>query len=331
MTQPREPSLISVVAPVLDEEETLVAFYDRVCRSLAQRDFEIIVVDDGSTDRTPEILAELASTDPRVHVVTLSRHFGFQAAVTAGLDHARGDAVVTIDADLQDPPELIPSLLEEWGTGSEVVYAVREAREGESWLKLTTSRWFTRLFIRLARLDVPPGVGDYRLLDRRVVDALCAMPERARFMRGLTVWVGYRQSSVPYRRDARFAGTTSYRWRTLLRISLDALSSFSHTPLQLATLLGFAVSFVAFLGIPYVIVNRILGFYVEGVSTILFAVLLLGGIQLITLGMIGEYVSRIYDEVKRRPLYLVRNRINVLTPEEIGFEGQGSETSEVTG
>jgi len=325
----RETALISVVAPVLDEQETLVAFYERVCATLAESDFELVLVDDGSTDRTPELLAELATNDPRVHVVRLSRNFGYQAAVAAGLDHAAGDAVVTIDADLQDPPELIPDLVEGWRDGSDVVYAVREAREGESKMKLATSRWFTRLFIRLAGLAIHPGVGDFRLLDRRVVDALRTMPERARFMRGMTVWVGYTQSSIPYRRDPRHAGTTRYRWRTLLRISLDALSSFSHAPLQLATLLGFAVSFLAFLAIPYVIVNRALGFYVEGVSTLLFAMLLLGGIQLITLGIIGEYVSRIYDEVKRRPLYLVRERINVSAPTDPRRETDVLSASEI--
>jgi polyisoprenyl-phosphate glycosyltransferase len=332
MSGGRELGLLSVVAPVLNEEDTVEEFYGRVCGALAGMDFELVLIDDGSSDRTPAILDQLASSDPRVHVVVLSRNFGFQAAVTAGLDHAHGDAVVTIDADLQDPPELIPELLDQWRRGSDVVYAVREAREGESWLKLTTSRWFTRVFNRLAGLDIQAGVGDFRLLDRRVVDVLHAMPERARFMRGMTVWVGYTQSAVAYRRDPRYAGTTSYRWRTLVRISLDALSSFSHAPLQLATLLGFAVSFLAFLGIPYVVINRLAGFYVEGVSTLLFAVLILGGIQLITLGIVGEYVSRIYDEVKRRPLYVVRARRNVAPPE--GEPPQGEErltTTEVGG
>jgi glycosyltransferase involved in cell wall biosynthesis len=332
MSGERELGLLSVVAPVLNEEDTVEEFYGRVCGALAGMDFELVLIDDGSSDRTPAILDQLASSDPRVHVVVLSRNFGFQAAVTAGLDHAHGDAVVTIDADLQDPPELIPELLDQWRRGSDVVYAVREAREGESWLKLTTSRWFTRVFNRLAGLDIQAGVGDFRLLDRRVVDVLHAMPERARFMRGMTVWVGYTQSAVAYRRDPRYAGTTSYRWRTLVRISLDALSSFSHAPLQLATLLGFAVSFLAFLGIPYVVINRLAGFYVEGVSTLLFAVLILGGIQLITLGIVGEYVSRIYDEVKRRPLYVVRARRNVAPPE--GEPPQGEErltTTEVGG
>jgi polyisoprenyl-phosphate glycosyltransferase len=311
MSAVRELGLLSIVAPVLDEASILDAFHERVSDALSKWKFELILVDDGSSDSTPEVLERLAARDPRVRVVILSRNFGQEAAISAGLDHSRGDAVVTMDADLQDPPEVIPKLLARWRDGSDVVYAVRQAREGEGWLKLRTSEWFTRLFNRMAGLDIQQGVGDFRLLDRRVVDVLRDMPERARFLRGLSLWVGYTQSSVPFHRDARFAGRTSYSWRKMFRYSLDALTSFSRAPLQVATLLGFGVSLVAFLGIPYVIVNRLLGFYVEGVSTLLFAVLLLGGIQLITLGIIGEYIARIYDEVKHRPLYVVRARLNV--------------------
>jgi polyisoprenyl-phosphate glycosyltransferase len=311
-----DPFLLSVVAPLLNEEKILETFYSRVCDSLDGTEFELVLVNDGSGDRTDEILARLAEQDPRVRAITLTRNFGYQAAMSAGLDHAAGDAVVTIDADLQDPPELINELVSEWKQGSDVVYAVRRERRGERRTKLATARWFTRVFTRLAEMEIPAGAGDFRLLDRRAVDALRSMPERSRFLRGMTVWVGYRQTSVPYDRDERFAGETRYRWRTLMRISLDAISSFSHVPLQLATAAGFLISFLAFLGIPYVIASKLLGFYVEGVSTLLFAVLLLGGIQLITLGIIGEYISRIYDEVKHRPLYLVQERRNVDPPDD---------------
>jgi polyisoprenyl-phosphate glycosyltransferase len=317
----RELASISVVAPVLDEEDLVQGFCDRVRAALSGLEFELILVDDGSRDRTAEILAEVVRDDERVRVIRLSRNFGYQAAVSAGLDHARGDAVVTIDADLQDPPELIPELVDRWRQGSDVVYAVRRERSGESWVKLATARWFSRLFVRIAQLDIPPDAGDFRLLDRRVVDALRSMPERSRFLRGLTVWVGYTQSSVPYDRVPRQAGQTRYRWRTLFRISLDALTSFSHAPLQIATVAGFVISALAFLGIPYVVVNRLLGFYVEGVSTLLFAILFLGGIQLIFLGIIGEYISRIYDEVKQRPLYIVRERLNA-RPIEAGSDAR---------
>jgi dolichol-phosphate mannosyltransferase len=308
------PELITVTAPVLNEEEILEAFYERVRVALEGFQWELVLVNDGSTDSTPQLLDDLATRDERVKVVHLSRNFGYQPAVIAGLDHARGDVVVTIDADLQDPPELILEMLERWREGSDVVYAIRRERVGESHLKLLTARWFTRLFTRLAELDIPANVGDFRLLDRQAVDALLRMRERSRFMRGMSVWVGYTQSSVPYDRDARYAGETRYRWRTLLKIALDGISSFSHVPLQVATLVGFAVSFLAFLGIPYVLVSRIFDLYVEGLSTVLFAILFLGGIQLITLGIIGEYISRVYDEVKRRPLYLVREMRNAEGP-----------------
>lgn len=315
MSAARELGLLSVTAPVLNEEDVIGVFYERVASALEGIDFELVLVDDGSTDRTPAILAELTERDPRVRVVVLSRNFGYQAAVAAGVDHCRGDVVVTIDADLQDPPEVIPALIEEWQAGADVVYAARQDRKGEGRLKLLTARWFSALFTRLAELDIPTSVGDFRLLDRKAVDALRRMPERNRFMRGMTVWVGFRQSSVPYNREPRYKGKTRYRWRTLLRISLDAISSFSHVPLQLATLMGFLVSFVAFLGLPYVVISRLLDiFVVEGLSTLLFAVLFLGGIQLITLGIIGEYISRIYDEVKQRPLYLVGQRHNLEPP-----------------
>ena len=314
MVSERTPR-VSVTAPVLNEEEVLPIFYERVSAALDGRDFELVLIDDGSDDTTPEILDRLASEDDRVKVVHLSRRFGYQAAVAAGLDHCRGEAVVTIDSDLQDPPELIPRLIEEWEHGADVVYAVRQHREGEGRMKLVTAKWFSAIFTRLAELDIPADVGDFRLLSRRAVDALKQMPERNRFMRGMTVWVGFRQSSVPFQRDRRYAGDTRYRWRHLFKLSLDAISSFSHVPLQLATVFGFLVSSVAFLGIPYVIVNRLAGFYVEGVSTLLFVILFLGGVQLLTLGIIGEYISRIYDETKRRPLYVVSERRNLDEPE----------------
>ena len=308
--------LISVTAPVLNEEEALPLFYERVRQTLGETEFELVLIDDGSTDRTPEVLDELAAADPRVKVVHLSRNFGYQAAVAAGIDHCRGDAVITIDADLQDPPELIAELIEEWRGGADVVYAVRRERPGESRLKLVTARWFSAIFSRLAELDVPGNAGDYRLLSRRAVEALRRMPERKRFMRGMTVWVGFRQSSVSYDRDPRYAGTTRYRWRTLTRIAFDGITSFSDRPLQIATVAGFLVSFVAFLGIPYVIISRLFDLYVEGVSTLLFAILLLGGIQLLAIGIIGEYISRIYDEVKQRPLYIVEEARNLDSGDE---------------
>ena len=307
----RSLELLSVVAPVFNEEAIVDQFYARICAALEGLPFEIVLVDDGSSDRTPIVLDQLAATDPRVRVVFLSRNFGHQTALTAGLDHARGDAVVMLDSDLQDPPELIPRMLDHWTAGCDVVYAVREYREGESRFKLATARWFYTLFDKLAQVELQHNSGDFRLLDRRPLDALLSMRERNRFLRGMTVWVGYRQAAVPYRRDARMAGETKYTLSKMLRFSLDAISSFSHRPLQLAMLLGFLISTLAFVAIPVVIVLRIVGSYLPGFGSITIAILLLGGIQLIALGIIGEYVGRIYDEVKGRPLYLVRTRLNM--------------------
>jgi glycosyltransferase involved in cell wall biosynthesis len=314
--EPRKLELISVVAPVFNEDALIDEFYARVCTALDGLPFELVLVDDGSTDGSPVKLETLATNDPRVRVVYLSRNFGHQTALTAGLDHARGDAVVMLDADLQDPPELIPTMLDHWRAGCDVVYAVREQREGESRFKLSTARWFYRLFDKLAQVELQHNSGDFRLLDRRPLDALLAMRERNRFLRGMTVWVGYTQAAVPYHRDPRYAGETKYTIPKMLRFSLDAISSFSHRPLQLATLLGFIISTLAFIAIPVVVILRVLGSYLPGFSALTIVVLLLGGIELIAIGIIGEYVGRIYDEVKGRPLYLVRARRNMNPPGE---------------
>jgi len=302
----RTLELLSVCAPVYQEEGSLEEFHRRVAGALAGLEYELILVDDGSSDGTPALLAGIAAGDPRVRVITLSRNFGHQAAITAGLDHARGNAVVMIDADLQDPPELIPELLDHWRRGADVVYAVRESRQGESRFKLATARGFYRVFSRLAQIDLEPNAGDFRLLDRRALDAVGALRERNRFLRGMTVWVGFTQTAVPYAREPRHAGETAYTLRKMVRFSLDAIASFSHLPLQLATLLGFLISFVAFLGIPIAIGLKLAGEFVPGITSVLLAVLLLGGIQLITVGLIGEYIGRIYEEVKQRPIYVVR-------------------------
>ncbi len=261
-------------------------------------------------------MARAAAADPRVKVVALSRNFGHQPALTAGLEHARGDVIVMLDGDLQDPPEVIPEMLARWGEGVDVVYAVREQRLGETVFKRVTARGFYRTFRRLTGLDLAVESGDFRLMDRRALDALLAMPERARFLRGMTVWIGFTQTAVPFVRQERHAGVTKYPLRKMLRFSFDAITSFSSAPLQFATFLGFLFSAVAFLAIPLTIVARYANIFERGVPTTIIAVLLLGGIQLITLGIIGEYVGRIYDEVKHRPLYVVKDRINVEEPAE---------------
>jgi dolichol-phosphate mannosyltransferase len=306
----RRLELLSVVAPVYNEEATIAEFHRRVASTLAGQRFELVLVDDGSRDESAAALARLAEEDPRVRIVSLSRNFGHQAALTAGLDHARGDAVVMMDSDLQDPPEVITELLGRWREGADVVYAVRRDRPGETRLKLATANWFYRLFSRLAQIDLTPNAGDFRLLDRRALDALSTLRERNRFLRGMTVWVGFNQTAVAYDRDPRTAGETKYTLRRMLRFSLDAISSFSNVPLQLATVFGFIFSAVAFLAIPVAIGFKIAGQFVPGITTVLLVVLLLGGIQLITVGIIGEYLGRVYEEVKGRPLYVVRERLN---------------------
>jgi glycosyltransferase involved in cell wall biosynthesis len=307
----REPALLSVVAPMHDEEATVGAFHERVTAALGALPLELVIVDDGSRDGTAAALAALAAADRRVKVITLSRSFGHQAALTAALEHATGDVVVMLDGDLQDPPEVIPDMLDRWREGADVVYAVRRERAGETAFKRTTARWFYSLFARLADIELAPESGDFRLMDRRALDALLAMPERNRFLRGMSVWVGFTQTAVTFQREARSAGKTKYTPGRMLRFSFDAITSFSHRPLQFATLLGFALSLLAFLAIPLTVVARYTNIYERGVPSTIVIVLLLGGIQLICVGIIGEYVARIYDEVKQRPLYVVRDRANV--------------------
>jgi glycosyltransferase involved in cell wall biosynthesis len=307
----REPALLSVAAPMHDEEATAIRFHERVAAALEGIPFELVIADDGSKDGTGAALAELAAKDDRVKVVTLSRNFGHQAALTAALEHSSGDVVVMLDGDLQDPPEVIGELLDRWRDGADVVYAVRQAREGETAFKRKTASWFYRLFRSLADIDLPPETGDFRLMDRRALDAMLAMPERNRFLRGMSVWVGFTQTAVAFHREARAAGRTKYTLRRMLRLSFDAIASFSHRPLQFATLLGFICSALAFLAVPLTVVARYANIYERGVPSVIVVILLLGGIQLICVGIIGEYVGRIYDEVKHRPLYVVRDKANL--------------------
>jgi len=307
----REPTLLSIAAPMHDEEGTAAAFYERVVAAVGDVPFELVIADDGSRDGTATVLAGIAAADERVKVVSLSRNFGHQAALTAALEHATGDVVVMLDGDLQDPPEVIPEMLDRWSQGADVVYAVRSERQGETAFKRTTASWFYRLFRSLADIDLTPESGDFRLMDRAPLDALLSMRERNRFLRGMSVWVGYTQTAVTFQREARTAGRTKYTLRRMLRFSFDAITSFSYRPLQFATLLGFVCSAIAFLAIPLTIVARYTNIYERGVPSLIVVILLLGGIQLICVGIIGEYVGRIYDEVKHRPLYVVRDRANL--------------------
>lgn len=271
-----------------------------------ESEWELVLVDDGSTDGSTEKIRELGKMDPRVRPVIFARNFGHQIAVTAGLDYARGDAVVIIDADLQDPPEVILELIAKWREGYEVVYAQRVEREGETWFKRITASIFYRTIYRITDVKIPLDTGDFRLLDRKVVNILNSMRERHRFLRGMSAWVGFRSIGVPYKRAARFAGSTKYPFKKMVKLALTAITSFSYVPLQIAMWVGFASAGIAILAIPVVIILRLQGSqFFFGQATTLIAVLFLGGVQLISLGILGEYVGRIYDEAKGRPLYIV--------------------------
>jgi polyisoprenyl-phosphate glycosyltransferase len=298
----------SIVAPVFNECETVEAFYTRTIAVMegVGDTFELILVDDGSTDGSYQVMRALHERDARVRVVEFSRNFGHQIAISAGLDHARGRCVIIIDSDLQDPPEVIPEMIEHWKAGAEVVYAQRRARSGETRFKLLTAAAFYRLIGRITAVDIPRDTGDFRLLDRAVVDALVAMREHHRFMRGLSAWVGFRQEAVQYERHERYAGQTKYPLMKMVRFSVDAITGFSYIPLQLATSLGFVLAGISLLGILLAAVIRLTTHAIVGQASTLILVLLMGGIQLIFLGIIGEYLGRIYDEVRARPLYIVR-------------------------
>jgi polyisoprenyl-phosphate glycosyltransferase len=301
---------ISIISPVYNEEEVLHELYRRV-RSVMEEmgeTWEMVLVNDGSRDRSAEVIAELNALDERVRGVSFSRNFGFQIAATAGLDHSRGDAVILTDADLQDPPEVYTAMIAKWREGYDVVYGIRTSREGETWFKLTTAKIFYRLIYSITSIDIPLDTGDFRLMDRRVVNAIGRMRERNRFLRGMVPWVGYRQTGVEYERDARFAGESKFSSvRQMLPFAVDAITSFSYFPLRLATFSGFTIAGISGLLILIVILLRLLGPSepLLGQASTLIAVLFLGGIQLIFLGIFGEYLGRIYDEVKARPLYLV--------------------------
>ena len=325
--------LLSIVVPCYNEEAVLWELHRRLIAVLEQLDdtrFEIIYSDDGSHDQTPDILRQLQASDSRVRVIVLSRNFGHQMAVTAGLECAGGDAVVIIDADLQDPPEVVREMVERWRDGYQVVYGLRGGRAGETRFKRLSAKVFYRFINRLSEIEIPLDVGDFRLLDRQVVDVLLAMPERDRFLRGMVSWIGFRQVAVIYDRAPRLAGQSKYPLMKMLRFAADSVISFSFAPLRLAIWVGFSAIAASFAGIVYALVIRLYTTdWVRGWASIFTAVLFLGGIQLITLGIVGEYVGRIYAEVKLRPLYVVRERLGFtsVAAESEREAGRGKETS----
>ena len=299
---------ISIVVPVCNEEDVIQEFYKRiknVARKLDCDSTEIIFVDDGSKDSSYTQLIELAQHDSTLKVIKFSRNFGHQIAISAGMENAKGDAVVIIDADLQDPPEVIHQFIAKWKEGFDVVFGVRLTREGESLLKLWTAAMFYRILHFIAQIDIPVDTGDFRLMSRRALHHVLSLTERDRFVRGLVSWIGFKQCGVSYDREKRNAGETKYPYRKMLRFALDGMTSFSNLPLKLASILGYLTSFLAFLYACSVFIQKSLGGTVQGWATIMVGVLFLGGVQLICLGIIGEYIGRIFNETKRRPLYII--------------------------
>ena len=318
---------ISVVVPVFNEEAVLPEFHrrlDAMLNGLAMT-AEIVYVNDGSSDASMALLLALHDADPRVAVVDLSRNFGKEVAMSAGLDHANGDAVVVLDADLQDPPELIPDMVRAWREGHDVVLMRRRSRAQESWLKKATARAFYRAMGRMGSIDIPENVGDFRLLSRRAVAALRRFPERSRFMKGLFAWIGFPCREIAYDRDGRHAGETKWNYWRLWNFALEGITSFSVVPLKAASYIGVATALVAFAYGSFVVAKTLLyGDPVQGYPTLITVVLFLGGLQLMALGIIGEYLARMFIEVKRRPLYLVQRRLPasrpIAVPEPAGNE-----------
>ena len=309
----------SVVVPIWNEEATIPELYRRVVQMMdaTGEPWEFVCVNDGSSDRSLALLIDLHQRDPRVKVLEFSRNFGHQIAITAGADFAEGDAVIVMDADLQDPPEVVARMIEKWRAGYEVVYAVRASREGETKFKLLTASLFYRLLQRITDIHIPLDAGDFRLMDRRVVLTMRRLREQHRFMRGLSSWVGFRQIGVEYERAERYAGESHYPLGKMIRLALAAITGFSHVPLQIATWVGFALALISLIAIITTVILRLSGSdFFLGQATTLVAVLFLGGVQLIFLGILGEYLGRIYDEVKNRPLYIVARAYGFIPPDE---------------
>jgi len=308
--------LVSAVAPVFNEEDGIREFYQRTTKALVAIeppvDHELIFVDDGSQDGSVELLRELCLEDERVRLVGLSRNFGHQVAITSGIDHAAGDAVVVIDADLQDPPEVIAAMVERWREGFKVVYGVRTRRAGEGAVKRTTAKAFYRLLDRLSDTPLPVDAGDFRLMDRRVVDALGQIREENRYIRGLVSWVGFSQCAVEYERDARHAGASKFTFRRMARFAVDGIASFSEKPLRLSTQLGLVTTVLTLLLAAWIVLGKLLspGSAIPGYASLMVVILFFGGVQLLSIGLLGEYVGRVYRESKRRPLYIVADRVN---------------------
>lgn len=309
----KHKKLISIIVPCYNEQEVIIETQTRLQKTLAELtkyDYEIIYVNDGSKDKTLEMLSNISQSEKNVKVLSFSRNFGHQLAITAGLDHCKGDAAVVIDADLQDPPYVILDMVKKWEEGFDIVFGKRRKRDGESAFKLVTASWFYRFINRLSDVDIPLDTGDFRLMNRKSLDKFLEMREMYRFVRGMVAWVGFKQTHVEYDRESRFAGTTKYPIRKMLRLAADAILSFSNVPLKLATFVGFLTSIVAFGGILYSLYMRLFtNNFVTGWTMLMISILMIGGIILLVLGIIGEYIGRIYGEIKNRPLYIINDKI----------------------
>ncbi|MDT3428091.1 glycosyltransferase involved in cell wall biosynthesis [Paenibacillus forsythiae] len=305
---------LSIIVPMYNEGENVSVFYEKITQILVSHnyDYKIICINDGSKDDTMERLRQLANHDKRVKVINLSRNFGKEIAMSAGLNYSKADIVIPIDADLQDPPEVIPLLIEKWKEGYDVVYATRKKRDGETWLKKATAHTFYRVMGKVTRFEIPADTGDFRLMTKQVVDALNQLPEQHRFMKGLFSWVGFKQTSVTYYREPRYAGKSSFNYWKLWNFAIEGITSFSFAPLQIATYLGLLIAVLSLVYATYLVIATFtLGNPVPGYPSLMVAILFFGGVQLITLGVIGEYIGRIYNESKRRPLYLVKEELNI--------------------
>jgi len=305
--------MYSIVIPIFNEEKTLPALHDRITKSLSSLDqpYEVLLVDDGSSDQSFQLMREIHQQDPRFKIIRLSRNFGHQVAISAGMDSATGDALLLMDGDLQDPPELIPEMIKLWKEGSQVVYTVKKSRK-ENPIKRVAFKAFYRLIRSLSSVDIPMEAGNFSLVDRRVVDVLRSMPERSRYLSGMRAWVGFKQSAVPYDREARYAGEPRMSINRLVRLALDGIFSFSDAPLRLAIYLGLLTACGAFAGGLYVLYAKLFtNQAILGWASTILSILFVGGMILLTLGVIGEYISRIYEEVKKRPLYVVQEKVGL--------------------
>jgi polyisoprenyl-phosphate glycosyltransferase len=306
--------LISIVVPMYFEEEVAQECYNRIKDVMDDNkiNYEIIFVNDGSTDTTIDILTNISKSDQRAKVVNFARNFGHQNAVTAGIDYANGDAIVIIDADLQDPPELIPTLIDKWKEGYEVVYAKRKDRKGETIFKLITAKAFYRFLNYMSDIDIPKDTGDFRIIDRKVADVFRKMTERNRFIRGMISWVGFRQTYIEYERDERFAGETKYPLKKMIKFASDGIFAFSSRPLRIVTGFGFFTVLISIALLLYSIIVKLVGYQIQaGWTSLIVAISFFSGIQLLGLGIIGQYIARIYDESKNRPIYIVKETLNI--------------------